>query len=132
MNILLVDDEQNSRTSVGKFLSRLGHSITQCSSGEEALLEFTKNDYPLILSDIKMPGLSGIDLLKKVKATDAGWKTDVVLFTGYGTMESAIAALRAGAYDFLLKPVSAEELAMMTDRIAEHQALLRENKILKE
>lgn len=132
MNILLVDDEQNSRASVSKFLSRLGHSVTECGNGEEAWVSFLKGDFPLVLSDIKMPGLTGIELLQKIKASEASWKTDVVLFTGYGSMESAIAALRAGAYDYLLKPVSADELAVVAERVAEHQALLRENKVLKD
>lgn len=132
MNILLVDDEQNSRAAVSKFLSKLGHKVKECGSGEEAITQYHLDDYPLVLSDIKMPGISGIELLKKIKATEASWKTDVVLFTGHGNMESAIAALRAGAYDYLLKPVSADELATVADRISEHQALLRENKILKD
>jgi len=132
MNILLVDDEQNSRAAVSKFLGKLGHDVTECGSGEEALLVFCKGDFPLVLSDIKMPGLTGIELLRKIKTSDSSWKTDVVLFTGYGNMESAIAALRAGAYDYLLKPVSADELAMVAERVAEHQALLRENRRLKD
>lgn len=132
MNILIVDDEQNSRASVAKFLSRLGHNIMECGTGEEALSVFSKSDFPFVLADIKMPGISGIELLKKIKASDSSWKTDVVLFTGYGNLESAIAALRGGAYDYLLKPVSADELAMVAERVAEHQALLRENKKLKE
>lgn len=132
MNILLVDDEQNSRESVAKFLTKLGHKVRECGSGEEAFSEYLLNDYPLVLSDIKMPAMSGIELLKKINASSSNWKTDVVLFTGYGNMESAISALRAGAYDYLLKPVSADELAIIAERVSEHQSLLRENRILKD
>lgn len=131
MNILLVDDDARSRVGVAKFLWELGHHVTECCDGEEALAAYTAGDFPMVLSDIKMPGLSGIELLNRIRALP-GKKTDVVLFTGHGDMTTAIQALRAGAYDYLLKPIKVEELAAITDRIAEHQALLRENKALTE
>jgi DNA-binding NtrC family response regulator len=85
----------------------------------------------MVLSDIKMPKLSGIELLRRIVSLP-GHKTDVVLFTGHGDMGTAIEALRAGAYDYLLKPINVAELAAITNRIAEHQSLLRENKVLTE
>lgn len=132
INILVVDDEPNSRNSVAKFLHRLGHSVTECSSGEDALSVFFRGDFSLVLTDIKMGGVSGIDVVKMISSSPLGWKTDCVVFTGYGDMESAIAALRASAYDYLLKPVSADELAILVERVKEHQALLRENRYLNE
>lgn len=130
MKILLVDDDRRSRYSAGKFLKRLGHEVTECNDGESALRAYNQECYPMVLSDIKMPGITGIELLKSIKKLPSARMTDVVLFTGYGDMESAIMALRAGAYDYLLKPVNAEELAAVTERIAEHQSLLRENYVL--
>jgi len=86
----------------------------------------------MVLSDLKMPGLSGIELLRALSSFAVGQDFDVVLLTGHGDMESAIEALRAGAYDYLLKPVNVEELAAVTERVAERQVLRRENKVLTE
>lgn len=128
MNILLVEDDRDSRAGVADFLREMGHSVTECGDGEAALAAFGAGDFPMVLSDIKMPKMSGIELLRSIKAR-AGEKTgDIVLFTGHGDMATAIEALRAGAYDYLLKPISVAELAAITDRIAEHQSLLRENR----
>lgn len=132
MNILIVDDDKPSREAAGWFLRNRGHLVIECGSGAEALDQVSGNDFPMVLSDIKMPGMSGLELLTAIKGLPGGWRTDVVLFTGYGDMPSAIQALRSGAYDYILKPVDAQELAATTERIAEHQALLRENKYLSQ
>lgn len=131
MNILLVDDDTGSRAGVAKFLLKMGHQVTECRDGEEALATYIAGDFPMVLSDIRMPKLSGLELLRRIVALPSK-KADVVLFTGHGDMETAIEALRAGAYDYLLKPINVSELAAITDRIAEHQSLLRENKVLTE
>ena len=130
MNILLVDDDNDSRAGVADFLREMGHQVTECCDGEEAFIVFSGGDFPMVMSDIKMPKLSGIELLKRVTAVSAEKPADVVLFTGHGDMATAIEALRAGAYDYLLKPINVAELAALTERIAEHQALLRENRVL--
>lgn len=130
MNILLVDDDTGSRTSVSKFLRRQGHQITECSNGEEALTAFLAGNFPMILTDIRMPAMSGIDLLKQIKDMPCGTYTDIVLFTGHGSMESAIEALRMGAFDYLLKPINIQELSIIIEKVAEHQALVRENRRL--
>jgi len=132
VKILLVDDDPDSLTSVQSFLARLGHQVTGCSSAEQALLCYFQDDYPMVLSDIKMPGLSGLDLLAQIKATPRGDFSDIILFTGHGDIDSAIAALRAGAYDYLLKPIRVDELATIIERVREHQLLKRENKRLSE
>lgn len=125
-----MDDDGDSRAAVAWFLKEQGHDLVECASAEEALEAYLAGDYPMLLSDIKLPGMSGIDLLKRLSAMPESWKTDVVLFTGFGDMQTAIEALRAGAYDYLLKPVDAQELDVVVQRIAEHQVLLRENKRL--
>lgn len=129
MNLILVDDDIIVRHSVGKFLRKTGHHVIECSSGEEALTLCRTEDFPLVISDIRMPGMSGLELLKEIRALPAR-HTEVVLFTGHGTVESAVEALRAGAFDYLLKPINVEELVVVIDRVAEHQALLRENERL--
>jgi len=130
MYILLVDDDENSRQWIARFLRQMGHQVVECETGEDALDTFPSKDFGMILSDIRMPGISGIELLQTISAKPGKPETDIVLFTGHGDMETAITALRAGAYDYLLKPINMEELAVLTERIAEHQTLLRENKRL--
>jgi Response regulator containing CheY-like receiver, AAA-type ATPase, and DNA-binding domains len=130
MNILLVEDDGDSRTGVAEFLREMGHEVSECEDGAEAFVMFTAGDFPMVLSDIKMPKMSGIELLKRIKAVGGDKACDIVLFTGHGDMSTAIEALRAGAYDYLLKPISVADLAATTERIAEHQSLLRENRTL--
>ena len=132
MKILLVDDDQHSRQSMLWFLKGQNHEVTECASGEEALEKFSAEEYPMVLSDIQMPGISGNELAVAIKKMPDSWQTDVVLFTGHADLGSAVTALRAGVYDYLEKPVNPEELASVIERVAEHQALLRENKILTE
>ncbi|MFX4263591.1 sigma-54-dependent transcriptional regulator [Pelotomaculum propionicicum] len=132
LHILLVDDDQDSRTNVGEFLRELGHEVTECGDGESALKTFQAGNMQMILSDIKMPRMSGIELLRELARHPARQDFDVVLFTGYGDVETAVEALRAGAYDYLLKPINVEELAAVTGRVEERQALRRENKILND
>jgi len=132
MKILLIDDEQHSRQAMLWFLKHQNHEVTECATGAEALEKFSIDDYPMVLSDIQMPGFSGIELAKAIKKLPNSWQTDIVLFTGYADLNSAVTALRAGVYDYLTKPVNPEELNSVIERVAEHQALLRENKNLTE
>lgn len=132
MNILLVDDSKMSRFWVAKALMRAGHNVVECGSGEEALDRFKDNYYPLVLSDIVMPGMSGLDLLRKISALPEGKETDVVLFTANSEVELAIEALRAGAYDYLRKPINVQELIIIAQRVAEQRVILKEHKQLKE
>lgn len=131
MNILLVEDDHDGRIQMGNFLRELGHFVVECENGHEALKAFGRG-FQMVLSDIKMPRMSGIELLRKMSSLPGGQDVDIVLFTGHADMESAIEALRAGAYDYLLKPINVKELAVVTERVAEHQALSRENRILTE
>lgn len=132
MKILLVDDEQHSREAMLWFLQHQNHEVTVCANGADALKKITADSYPMVLSDIQMPGLSGIELATAIKKLPNSWQTDIVLFTGYADVDSAVTALRAGVYDYLQKPVNPEELFSVIERVAEHQALLRENKTLTE
>lgn len=133
MRILLVDDDQMHRESVAEFLElTLGHSVTQSSNGRLALEVFESDPFPMVLTDIRMPSGNGIKLLQDLKKHPDGKSTDVVIVTGFGDMNNAIAALRAGAYDYLQKPVNVEELAVVVSRIEEHQALIMENQELTE
>ncbi|MHC4886818.1 MAG: sigma-54-dependent transcriptional regulator [Planctomycetota bacterium] len=130
MNILVIDDDGPSLDSLCLVLGDLGHRVTPCSSAEVALDALTNCNFPLIISDIRLPGMDGLALLSAIKSRRGGQDSDVVLITGHGNMDTAVEALRRGAYDFLNKPINAADLAGVVERSAEHQALLRENREL--
>ncbi|MFC1493216.1 sigma-54-dependent transcriptional regulator [candidate division KSB1 bacterium] len=128
MRILLVDDDKALREAVAEFLeNQLGHHVTQCENGQEGFNIFETEPFPMVISDIRMPGIDGIEFLQNIKSLPEGRTADVILLTGFGDMKTAIKALRSGAYDFLLKPCSVEELAAVVERVVEHQSLLKDN-----
>ncbi len=128
MRILLIDDDPLSLKAISGFLAhQLGHDVTECEDGTAALKSYSDNPVPLVISDIRMPGVDGIELTGFIKKLPASRFTDIILITGYGNMDSAIRALRAGAYDYLLKPIDVEELAAIVSRVEEHLSLLKEN-----
>lgn len=132
MRILLVDDEELSRKSIYNFLKdQLGYDVTDFGDVLEAIKEYRKNPFQIVISDIKMPGMDGIEFLRQIKSMDTGKYTDVILITGFGNMESALSALRAGAFDYLTKPLNIEELKEVIKRSMEHISLLSENKEYK-
>lgn len=132
MNILIVDDDHNSRKAMAKFLRQIGHMTTECNNAQNALIEYAAKDYQMVLSDIRMPGGSGLELLKNLSTLPDRQKCEVVLFTGYADTDSAVEALRAGAYDYLFKPVNAEELAAIVEKIAQRQAFIRDSQQIVE
>lgn len=129
MNILVVDDNIKVREFLVDFLEEeLDHQVTQCGNAEEAIKACASNTFNMLLTDIRMPpGISGIDLLKKLRAQNKDISPDIVLMTGYGDMSEAITAFRQGAYDYLLKPINVEELEAVVAKIEEHQLLISEN-----
>lgn len=132
MNILLVEDDGYSREYLTNFLQDLGHQVVECENGLEALEAFKSREFHMVLSDIKMPKMSGIELLREIKAINSEHEAEIILFTGHGDLQSAIEALRAGAYDYLLKPINIKELAIVVERVSQHLALKRDNKVLTE
>ncbi|RYD01430.1 hypothetical protein N752_31025 [Desulforamulus aquiferis] len=132
MKILLVDDERESRSFLANYLTLQGHTVIECDSGEEALEVYKGTRFQMVLSDIKMSGISGIELIEAIKSLDIEPKADLVLYTGFVDVTLAISALRAGAYDYLTKPINFEELLSILERVEEHQALLYENRVLTE
>jgi diguanylate cyclase (GGDEF)-like protein len=107
--ILVVDDEQDIRTLISGFLSGEGYTVNSAQDGEQGFRLFREQPPDLVITDIKMPGHSGIDLLKKIKAEDPS--IDVIVLTGHSDELTAIDCLRCGAYDYLLKPL--EELDLL-------------------
>ena len=132
MDILLVDDEELSRNAIKDFITeQLGHSVFDYTNGVEAYNAWKDKHFKVIISDIKMPLMDGNKLLEMIKKEPEGKNTDMILMTGYADVNSAVQALRNGAWDYLQKPVDIEELASILDKIEEHQTLLSENHQLK-
>ena len=100
--ILVVDDEASLRGVLSQVLSADGHEVKTAENGEQALEVLRGKPYPLVISDIKMPGISGIELLQEIKKTNP--QTEVIIMTSHASLDSAVTALRYGAYDYLVKP----------------------------
>jgi len=128
MNILVIDDEQAIRESLGMFLNELGHNVLSAADGKEGLELFNANDIQLVFSDITMPKMDGFEFLKQAKQSKE--IVDIVIITGHNSVDSAVTALREGAYDYLQKPVNIAELSVVVDRVSEHLSLKRDNEIL--
>lgn len=128
--ILVVDDEQVIREILSEFLSMEGYVVRSVESGERALSELRMRPYDMVISDLKMPGLTGIELLEKIGEE----KLDVVtiIMTGFGTVETAIDAMRKGAYDYILKPFKVEPVMRVVERGLERRRLKSENIRLRE
>ncbi|MEA1923365.1 MAG: response regulator [Pseudomonadota bacterium] len=112
--VLIVDDENSIRISLADELEDEGYSVTTAASGEEAFTILKENDFDLIITDLIMEGIGGIEVLKKAKTLDP--VISVLILTGYGNLETAIAALRLGADDYLLKPCEIDELLLRVKR----------------
>ena len=130
IKILIVDDELIMRESLAGWLERDGHAVQTAASGEEALEKVKEAQFDIFLVDIKMEGISGLDVLRSVKESDPD--ADVVMITAYGSIPSAIEAMKDGAYDYMLKPFDPNELGVLIEKIIQHQEQARENIYLKE
>jgi DNA-binding NtrC family response regulator len=128
--ILIVDDELIMRESLSGWLERDGHSVQTASSGEEALEKLNATRFDILLLDIKMEGMSGLEVLSKVKETDPD--AAVVMITAYGSIPTAIEAMKNGAFDYMLKPFDPNELGVLIEKIIQHQEQAREVLYLKE
>ncbi|MFA5779337.1 MAG: sigma-54 dependent transcriptional regulator [Elusimicrobiota bacterium] len=128
--ILIVDDEELMRITLQDSLTKEGYEVSVASDGEEGWKKF-KEVYPaLILSDLKMPVIDGITLLEKVKGISP--ETMMIMMTGYGTIESAVQAMKLGAYDYITKPFLPEDMILLVKRALEVYNLREENKFLRQ
>jgi DNA-binding NtrC family response regulator len=130
VKILIVDDELIMRESLAGWLERDGHEVDKADSGEKALQIITEARYDILLVDIKMEGMSGLELLKIVKENDPD--VEVVMITAFGSIATSIEAMKNGAFDYLLKPFDPNELGVIIDRIVESKAQALENLYLRE
>ncbi len=128
-SILVVDDEASVRTSLEKVLNKEGYITTTASSGHEAIKMLARTPVDIVLSDLKMPEGDGLELLRALKKNKSS--TEVILITGYGTVEAAVEAMKEGAYDFITKPFKKAVILSTIERALERQSLEQENKYLK-
>jgi DNA-binding NtrC family response regulator len=130
LNILVVEDGQSQREMLRDFLAREGHAVAEAENGDTAIQSVLRGHFDMILLDYKMPGMDGMQVLKEVKKINP--EIDVIIITAYGTIETAVEAMKAGAIDYITKPVEFDELLIHVDRVSERRTLIRENEILRQ
>src|SRR6202453_3976387 len=128
--ILLVEDKAELRAMLRKALGRAGYTVEEAPDGNSAIERVRRRRYLLVLSDLKLPGSSGLDVLRESRKVEA--TLPVILMTAYGSVEEAVTAMKEGAFDFIQKPVDLDHLKLLLDRAAQQQELLRENLLLRE
>ncbi|MFQ5780206.1 MAG: sigma-54-dependent transcriptional regulator [Nitrospiria bacterium] len=123
--ILVVDDESGPRDLLESALLEKGFQVKTAKSGDQACQFIDEEPFDLVLTDLKMPGLSGNELLKRIRQLSP--ETLIILITGYASLQSAIEAIRGGAYDYLTKPFQVDELYVVVNNAVERIKLIREN-----
>ncbi|MFQ5513072.1 MAG: sigma-54-dependent transcriptional regulator [Myxococcota bacterium] len=127
--ILVVDDERSMLEFLEILLQRDGHNVTCCAAADEALVALENDEFDILISDIRMPGMSGLELLDRVRELSP--ETLVVLITAHGSTESAVEAMKSGAYDYLTKPCSVDEIRLVVQKALEKKDLSEENLLLR-
>ncbi len=130
IKILVVDDELIVRESLIGWLKKTGYEVAGAEGGARAIEMLSERDYDLIFLDIKMPDMSGIEVLQHIRANYPA--SMVIMITAYGSVENAVEAMKLGANDYLMKPFEPEQLALLVERLLQHKRLLDENLMLRE
>jgi DNA-binding NtrC family response regulator len=128
--ILIVDDEEDTLDACTQALTKEGYHIDTTSRAQDALEKIASKNYMVVVADIKMPGMDGIELLRRIKEMSS--QVEVIMITGYATIETAVKSMKEGAYDYLPKPFTPEELRMLVKKALEKQNLIIENRDLRE
>jgi len=129
-HILIVDDEPLVRRSLSELLTLSGYAVTTAGNGKEAIDVLKNYHADIIITDIKMPQMDGVQLLKELKTTSPG--TPVIMVTGYGSIDNAVEAMKHGAYDYITKPIVDDEIKIVIERLVKQRQLTEENIELKE
>jgi two-component system, NtrC family, response regulator HydG len=127
--VLVVDDKEMLRDSVAVTLQRPGFTVLTAPSGEAALKLVASRRPDCVVTDLKMPGMTGLELIEQIAGIDED--LPIVLMTAFGTVETAVRALKLGAYDYITKPFEGDELVIAVKRAIEHARLKRDNEVLR-
>ncbi len=130
MHILIVDDDEAQRSLLAGYLKKRDYTVTTAVSGHEAIEKNQDKGFDLAILDLKMPEIDGIETMTKMKEIDP--EMYFIILTGYGTVETAVKAMKIGAYDYLSKPINLDELELIIERIHEEQHVHRELELLRE
>lgn len=128
--ILVTEDGKTQREMLRDFLVGEGYDVLEAEDGKRAIAIVKDSHVDIILLDYKMPAMDGMEVLKEIKSINP--EIDVIMMTAYGTIETAVNAMKAGAYDYVTKPVELDELLVLLERISEKRDIIRENEILKD
>jgi len=128
--LLVIDDEKNIREGLGEFLQSDGYDVVCAADGDEGWTRFCQGDIDLVITDLKMPGISGDELMRRILTQAPGFP--VIILTGHGTVESAVAAMREGAWDFLSKPVDLDHLSLKVKRALDNRELFFRHRRMEE
>ncbi len=129
-SFLIVDDENVVRDSLSKWFEEEGYAVDTAASAREALLKLAQQHWDLALLDIKMPGMDGLELQRKIREVDG--EIIIIIMTGYASVETAVQALKDGAYDYIMKPFDPDDLAHVVHKALEHRRIQQENLRLRE
>jgi DNA-binding NtrC family response regulator len=130
LNLLIIDDERSIREACREVAQSLGFSALVAESAEQAYRTLELQSFDAVLLDLRLPGTGGLDVLRRIKERRP--EAVVVVVTGYGTVQSAVQAMKNGAYDYVTKPFSVDELKLLLERVASHLKLKSENRMLRE
>src|ERR1700755_1054143 len=128
-DILIIDDEKAIRKTLSEILSFEGYKIDEASDGEEGLKKFREKNYDVVLCDIKMPKLDGIEFLQK--AGEVNGDVPIIMISGHGNIETAVEAVKKGAYDYISKPPDLNRMLITLRNALDKQTLVTETRVLK-
>ncbi|MRR14000.1 sigma-54-dependent Fis family transcriptional regulator, partial [archaeon] len=129
-NILIVDDESQNRDFLSEILSQEGYNVSSASNGKDAISKLAQDHYQVVLTDLQMPELDGLGVIRHIvenKLNSIG-----ILFTGYGSVKTAVDAMKLGAFDYIPKPFKADEILVVVKKAIDHLSLQEENIYLKQ
>ena len=129
LNVLVVDDEPTSREILAASLKRAGHAVSDTASGGEALARMAESDPDVVFCDVSMPVMDGIELVRRART--AGSEAAFIMMTAYSSVDTAVEAMKAGAFDYMIKPLRFDEVSQRLAQVGEMQGLRAENRALR-